>query len=435
MIKKRKDMASDPSTGAVFKKGGIMKKFALLTGALSVLMLLFIYCSEVSYDNILDPEGSNYMPGFDKPEDKDAASADDDGNGIANVFDTNSVWYKDLKPPVIKLALGTETVTFAQGNLTEYTRWTTIATAQVTATDNRDLDINSRITYYTDIPATIPPGSFKIYYVAKDAAGNADTVSRNVTITEVEIPDTDPPTITLKGLPTIAISVGDAFNDPGVNVSDLRDPNPVVTKVPNTINTSVTDTIVITYTATDKAGNSAFVTRTLMIQDAGPGVIKPTLTLVGGDTVMARGGRFIEPGFSAQDNTGPIAVTDSVKPIINLDDPITEPGLYTITYIAKNTAGTVFDYRRIFVYDPSGCPGEEIEPPVISLTDGANVTLSVGQTWNDRWSATSPSFVQYYKYPVSGTVDTSKPGTYELTYRVIDECNNVVERTRTVTVQ
>ncbi len=77
--------------------------------------------------------------------------------------------------------------------------------------------------------------------------------------------DTEPPVITLNGPPEIIIGVGGAYADPGAAANDDVD-GPVTPEVDNTVDPHVVGSYVVTYTATDKAGNSALpVTRTVRV--------------------------------------------------------------------------------------------------------------------------------------------------------------------------
>ncbi len=95
-----------------------------------------------------------------------------------------------------------------------------------------------------------------------DSAGNVASADRTVMVMEI-FADTDPPNIRLIGPNEIIIIKGDTYTDPGVTATDLRDPNPIISIAPDpaSISTENTDTIVFTYTATDKSGNIASITQ------------------------------------------------------------------------------------------------------------------------------------------------------------------------------
>lgn len=78
--------------------------------------------------------------------------------------------------------------------------------------------------------------------------------------------DTTPPTILLNGTDTIVVHKGSVFTDPGATASDNEDgditSSIVVTGV---VDTGTLGTYTITYTVTDAAGNTATVTRTVIV--------------------------------------------------------------------------------------------------------------------------------------------------------------------------
>ncbi len=80
--------------------------------------------------------------------------------------------------------------------------------------------------------------------------------------------DTDPPVITLNGAPEIILDIGSTYVDPGASATDNVD-GAVTPVVDDPVDTTVVGTYVVTYTATDKAGNAAVpVTRTVRVEPA-----------------------------------------------------------------------------------------------------------------------------------------------------------------------
>lgn len=80
------------------------------------------------------------------------------------------------------------------------------------------------------------------------------------------VPDTTPPTITLNGNNPAEIEVGSSYVDLGATVTDNVDQNLGFTMTPNSVDTSTTSTQTLTFTATDSAGNTATVTRTVNVR-------------------------------------------------------------------------------------------------------------------------------------------------------------------------
>mgnify|MGYP006291378945 CR=1 FL=1 len=73
-------------------------------------------------------------------------------------------------------------------------------------------------------------------------------------------------------------------------------------------------------------------------------------------------------------------------------------------------------------------------PPVITLISGKYITLNVGDVWNDPGAVAIDEVDGEVPVYISGTVDTSMVGIYELTYAARDRSDNLATVTRTVTV-
>jgi len=182
--------------------------------------------------------------------------------------------------------------------------------------------------------------------------------------------DTEAPVITLLGDNPVHLAVGDTFTDPGVTVTDNAGSIPVVTYVDgieqpadsSTITTGSETTHIITYRATDAAGNSTTAQRSVIVGSGATDstsspqggetatstpatsgdTVAPVVTLIGAAALeLALGDTFIDPGATAADPstgdsgqatdlTASIVVTGSV-------DTATE-GSYTLTYSATDAA-------------------------------------------------------------------------------------------------
>lgn len=90
---------------------------------------------------------------------------------------------------------------------------------------------------------------------------DSDVVSTAVTV----YVDSTAPVLTLLGDDPMIVTRGNTFTDPGVTVTDNVDTNPTVT-VTGTVDTSTVGSYILTYNATDAAGNAAtVVTRTVNV--------------------------------------------------------------------------------------------------------------------------------------------------------------------------
>ena len=214
--------------------------------------------------------------------------------------------------------------------------------------------------------------SFDYFLVQTEGQLATSTSSTQTTsdVTQSSGPDTVAPVITVIGDNPLHLSGGSTCTEPGVTVVDAVDgTDPVVTYIngmqqeanASTIDTTSPTTYIITYQATDAAGNMSTATRSVIVgnpdgtvsseQQAGAGSSDPTdstppvVTLVGDAALeLTLGDTFTDPGATAADETdgdltSAVVVTGSV-------DTATE-GLYTLTYTATDAAGNVGSVSRV----------------------------------------------------------------------------------------
>jgi len=158
-----------------------------------------------------------------------------------------------------------------------------------TATDNIDGDLTSSIITSGTVD-TSSTGSYTISYSISDATGNSASVTRTVVVNK----DTTAPMITLTGSSTVYLGSGITFTDPGATATDNIDgdlTSSIITS--GTVDTSSTGSYTVSYSISDATGNSASVTRTVVVGVAlsiyfDNGTCKcPTVTV--GDTEVING--------------------------------------------------------------------------------------------------------------------------------------------------
>lgn len=157
---------------------------------------------------------------------------------------------------------------------------------------------------------------------------------------------------------------------------------------------------------------------------------KPVISLTGGNQTIVQGGTWAEPGYTATDNADGDITTDVV--VTGTVDTSTL-GQYPLTYTVEDASGnTASTTRTVTVVEATV---DDQTDPVISLT-GGNRTLTVGDAWVEPgYTATDDVDGDLTaQVVVTGTVDTSAPGTTTLTYTVSDAAGNSASVTRTVTV-
>ena len=141
------------------------------------------------------------------------------------------------------------------------------------------------------------PGEYTLTYTATDVAGNTVSVDRVVTVEAAPSggggdgdgngdgngggdgngdgsgggtpADTTAPVITLSGSATLSVEQGTSFTDPGASAQDDVDGSVEVT-IAGAVDVNSAGSYTLTYSATDNAGNTAFLSRTITVADTTP---------------------------------------------------------------------------------------------------------------------------------------------------------------------
>ena len=225
----------------------------------------------------------------------------------------------------------------------------------------------------------------------------------------------------LHGDERIILEYGESYHEEGAEaVFSGSHILPEGKAVPVTVSGTVDESKVGQYTLTYEASHERWhvsKSRTVEIRDSVPPRIwlieKPGHYLIPGE-------QYREEGFMARDNYDG-DLTDKVQKILLKDKVI-----YLLEDSSGNKARVV---RDIVYYDPI--------PPVIILEGQTTVTIQEGKTFRE------PGYTAMdncdgdltERVRVSGSVDTSKPGTYRIIYSVEDSFGNRDEEMRTVVVR
>ena len=236
--------------------------------------------------------------------------------------------------------------------------------------------------------------------------------------------DIIPPTISLVGSSTINIKLDNTFTDPGATATDNIDgdiTSSIITS--GTVDTSSTGSYTIDYSISDATGNSASVTRTVVVyQDT----TAPIITLTGSSTIYLEAGvTFTDPGATAEDDEDG-DITSSITTSGTADSSIA--GTYTIVYSVMDSGDNSASVTRTIVVP-------DTTAPVIALT-GSTINLYVGATFTDPGATASDNEDGNLTSSIitSGSVDTSTVGTYSITYSVSDAAGNSASVTRSVII-
>jgi hypothetical protein len=152
-----------------------------------------------------------------------------------------------------------------------------------------------------------------------------------------------------------------------------------------------------------------------------------TISLNGASTLTYEcGSAFTDPGATATNGAGdsvPVTATVSGGGSIG---PGTPNGTYTITYTAVDGENSVSTTRTVNVVDTTA--------PTISINGANPLSVSCGTPFTDPGASADDGCAGQVPVSASGTVDTSTPGTYTITYTATDPSNHTANATRTVNV-
>ena len=153
------------------------------------------------------------------------------------------------------------------------------------------------------------------------------------------------PTISLVGSPTIELTIGNAFTDPGATAKDNIDGDLTASIIiSGTVDTSSTGSYTISYSILDITGNSASVTRTVIVYKD---TTVPMITLIGSSTVyLGSGITFSDPGAIATDNIDD-DLTSTIITSGTVDYSMT--GTYSITYSVSDIFGNSTSVTRTVI--------------------------------------------------------------------------------------
>ena len=170
---------------------------------------------------------------------------------------------------------------------------------------------------------------------------------------------------------------------------------------------------IVFYTVSDSFGNTTTVERKIVYKDT----VAPVITLNGEvDLKISTGEEYVEAGFVANDDCeGDI----SDKVVVSGKVDTANNGSYVITYAVKDSYGNECVINRNVTV-------QDITPPTISLKGDKNQYIKIGSTYSDPGFSALDTVDgdMTDKVQVSGSVDTSKVGSYTISYQVTDSSGN-----------
>ncbi len=295
------------------------------------------------------------------------------------------------------------------------------------------IDAGTTITYNEDIEGNSRPqgGAFDIGAYESGGGSTQPAVTVSIGAPSVSRTKSGPVTflVTYTDADSITLAPGDvSLNATGTASATVGVSGSGNTRTVTLSNTTGSGALAISLaagTASNSAGPApAAGPSSPVVVDNTP----PVLSLVGSATVVVGiGDAFTDPGATATDNvdgnlTGAITVEGSVNTAV--------VGSYSLVYRVQDQVGNSASpvTRTVNVVDDI--------PPSITLSGANPLYLSVGQAYSEPgYSATDNVDGNLTgQVVVSGSVNTSVPGSYTRTYSVSDAAGNNASKVRSVVV-
>ena len=304
--------------------------------------------------------------------------------------------------------------------------------ADVTAEDEEDGDLTDKIEILKNEVDTTKPGKYEVTYKVTDSGGASYVKTIKVTVNPKMEPINAAPIIKAEDK---TLTVGDTF-DPKADVTatdaedgDLTDKIEILK---NEVDTTKPGKYEVTYKVTDSKGASYTKSITVTVNpkmevlNAIPTIKAKDKTLTVGDTFDPKA-----DVTAADEEDGDI--TDKIEVLKNEVDT-TKPGKYEVTYKVTDSQGASRTKTITVTVNPKIEPLNEA--PTIDVTDkeitvGDKFDPKEGVTAKDTEDGDLTDKIEILK----NTVDPSKPGVYEVTYKVTDSKGASCTKTIKVTVK
>ena len=180
---------------------------------------------------------------------------------------------------------------------------------------------------------------------------------------------------------------------------------------------------IVFYTVSDSFGNTTTVEREIVYKDA----VAPVITLNGEtDIKISTGEEYVDAGYVATDDCdGDI----SDKVVVSGAVDTSKDGTYVIAYSVKDSYGNECIVNRNVIV-------QDITPPAITLKGDKNQYIKIGSDYNDPGFSAIDTVDgdMTEKVQISGSVDTSKIGSYTISYKVTDAAGNSAAVSRQIYV-
>ena len=304
--------------------------------------------------------------------------------------------------------------------------------ADVTAKDAEDGDLTDKIEILKNDVNVDEPGIYDVTYKVTDSKGASYTTTIKVTV--------NPKAAVLNACPVIkatdkTLTVGDTF-DPKADVTAQDEEDGDITDkieiLKNEVDTTKPGKYEVTYKVTDSKGASYTKSITVTVNPKME-VLNAIPTIKAEDKTITVGDTFDPKADVTASDVEDGDITDKIEVLKNEVDT-TKAGKYEVTYKVTDSKGASRTKTITVTVNPKMEPLNEA--PTIDVTDkeitvGDKFDPKDGVTAKDTEDGDLTDKIEILK----NTVDPSKPGVYEVTYKVTDSKGASCTKTIKVTVK
>ncbi len=280
-----------------------------------------------------------------------------------------------------------------------------------------NLSVNiSGITITNNAPAQFTLGTTTVTWTISDAFGNSASVTQLITVI-----DNQPPTISVPADVTVSANTGVSYASPVSlgTATAIDNVGAVITN--NALTQYPIGTTLVTWTATDAAGNMVTATQKVIVKDDQ----LPTITAPGNITVNTNPGEAVAINVAL----GNATVSDNVGAVASNNAPASyNIGTTIVTWTATDAAGNSANATQTVIVVDNELP--TITPPAnITTTVGVSQTHATVTLGTPVFGDNAPGAVVTNNAPAQFPV-----GTTIVTWTVTDASGNFNTATQTITV-
>ena len=304
--------------------------------------------------------------------------------------------------------------------------------ADVTAEDEEDGDITDKIEVLKNEVDTTKPGKYEVTYKVTDSGGGSYVKTITVTVNPKMEPLNAAPIIKAEDK---TLTVGDTFDERAdVTATDAEDGDLTakIEVLKNEVDTTKPGKYEVTYKVTDSKGASYTKSITVTVNPKME-VLNAIPTIKAEDKTLTVGDTFNPKADVTAEDVEDGDLTDKIEVLKNEVDT-TKAGKYEVTYKVTDRKGASRTKTITVNVNPKMEPLNEA--PTIDVTDkeitvGDKFDPKDGVTAKDKEDGNLTDKIEILK----NTVDPSKPGVYEVTYKVTDSKGASCTKTIKVTVK